>query len=746
MNEKETLIKKISTQKPLSFKAVCLSVFIGILFTGLFSFSVYVFASPPDSAYQSGETLDSSCAPGDTNCTVTTTVTIDNGGTGQTSYTNGQLLIGNTTGNTLTKATLTGTANQITVTNSTGSITLSTPQNIHTSATPQFSRMGIGGTSSTTAGLYLSGAPTAGVDQYGIDVNAPFGSDATTSAQSFISVPATAAAAYTIPNFHHFRANDISLGAGSAVTNQYGFYISDLTGATNNYGIFSNVSSGTDKYNIYASGTAPNYFAGYVGIGAIPVSTQVLTTVVGTATDIGLVVKGAASQSGNLQEWQNSSATVLTNIDPSGRLFLPAGSSGAGNLALSTTGDTNTGFYFSAADEIILQTGGNDRVTFDANGNVGIGISPAYALDVLASGTGIIARFNSDNATGCTLADGGTISCSSDLKLKKNIIDISYGLIDLMKLRPVQYNWKTEDEGSTKSLGFIAQEVEIIIPKLIMTDENGNKQLNTIGMIPVLTKSIQEQQKQIDALFSQLGLMNPDGTIRGGLVAGVDNNSFADKIKSVLASLGITIQGGIINVKDLVAERFNVKTARVERLELIDRATGDIYCTWIENGEWHKERGQCDDDTQSQNSGSQTSGSGGSLESGITTPEPSSPSGSETPSESGLAASSGTTSESSGSTSGESASSTSVPSDSESSSGGVTTPETTTSTSSEIPPESSTVTTPSELGSETPSESGLAASSGTTSESSGSTSESAESPPTESTNSAPTASEQSSPP
>ena len=52
------------------------------------------------------------------------TLAVANGGTGQTSYTNGQLLIGNTTGNTLTKATLTGTSNQITVTNGGGSITL----------------------------------------------------------------------------------------------------------------------------------------------------------------------------------------------------------------------------------------------------------------------------------------------------------------------------------------------------------------------------------------------------------------------------------------------------------------------------------------------------------------------------------------------------------------------------------------------------------------------------------------------
>ena len=54
---------------------------------------------------------------------ITGTLPVTNGGTGQTTYTNGQLLIGNTTGNTLTKAALTqGTG--ITVTNGAGSITL----------------------------------------------------------------------------------------------------------------------------------------------------------------------------------------------------------------------------------------------------------------------------------------------------------------------------------------------------------------------------------------------------------------------------------------------------------------------------------------------------------------------------------------------------------------------------------------------------------------------------------------------
>lgn len=54
---------------------------------------------------------------------VTGTVAVTNGGTGQTTYTNGQLLIGNTTGNTLTKATLTA-GSGISITNGAGSITI----------------------------------------------------------------------------------------------------------------------------------------------------------------------------------------------------------------------------------------------------------------------------------------------------------------------------------------------------------------------------------------------------------------------------------------------------------------------------------------------------------------------------------------------------------------------------------------------------------------------------------------------
>jgi hypothetical protein len=125
-------------------------------------------------------------------------------------------------------------------------------------------------------------------------------------------------------------------------------------------------------------------------------------------------------------------------------------------------------------------------------------------LDVKATGTGVIARFNNDNTSGCTIADGGTISCSSDRNLKKNILGLSYGLEDVMKLNPVAFNWNFDGETKDKSLGFIAQDVEGLIPGLVATDENGIKSLNTIGLIPVLTKAIQELEAKFLEFIAEI--------------------------------------------------------------------------------------------------------------------------------------------------------------------------------------------------------------------------------------------------
>lgn len=84
------------------------------------------------------------------------------GGSGQSSYTDGQLLIGNTATGGLNKANLTGTANQVTVTNGAGSITLSLPQSIATSSTPQFAKLGVGVAAGTSLITFPSATNAAG--------------------------------------------------------------------------------------------------------------------------------------------------------------------------------------------------------------------------------------------------------------------------------------------------------------------------------------------------------------------------------------------------------------------------------------------------------------------------------------------------------------------------------------------------------------------------------------------------------
>jgi len=99
--------------------------------------------------------------------TLSGTLDVDNGGTGQTSYTDGQLLIGNSTGNTLTKSTLTaGTG--ITITNGSGSITIDADNNgtvtsVDTANSTFISGSGgpITGSGSLTYSLSATGTPSA---------------------------------------------------------------------------------------------------------------------------------------------------------------------------------------------------------------------------------------------------------------------------------------------------------------------------------------------------------------------------------------------------------------------------------------------------------------------------------------------------------------------------------------------------------------------------------------------------------
>ncbi|MHA1639125.1 MAG: PKD domain-containing protein, partial [Candidatus Heimdallarchaeota archaeon] len=82
----------------------------------------------------------------------------------------------------------------------------------------------------------------------------------------------------------------------------------------------------------------------------------------------------------------------------------------------------------------------------------------------------------------------------------------------------------------------------------------------------------------------------------------------ASQIKSELATLGLVIsEDGSLEVKEIKA-----KKVVTEEIEMRDKVTGEIYCTWIENGEWKKIKGECSSFTDSSAGEGTNGGTGGS--------------------------------------------------------------------------------------------------------------------------------------
>jgi hypothetical protein len=135
--------------------------------------------------------------------------------------------------------------------------------------------LGIGSTALTQYNVRMQKNITGAATSFGMWIDSPISSDVTTGAAIFGTSPSTQAAAFTLGNLYHFYANQSTIGAGSSITNQYGFFAdSGLTGATNDYGFFGNLASGTNIWNLYMAGTAANYMAGNLSIGTTSTTYQ----------------------------------------------------------------------------------------------------------------------------------------------------------------------------------------------------------------------------------------------------------------------------------------------------------------------------------------------------------------------------------------------------------------------------------------------------------------------------------------
>jgi len=208
---------------------------------------------------------------------------------------------------------------------------------------------------------------------------------------------------------------------------------------------------------------------------------------------------------------------------------------------ISVAGNSSCGFGTDAAVPLTFGTNNTERARIDSSGNLLVGTTTASGKFVSSTtatiaysgyfvnnytGDGVYSYANANNTTyksiACSGSSGinfyvysnGTYGTVSDQRLKKNIETTRDGYIDdVMKLRVVKYNWISDDDGTPKELGWIAQELEQVFPNLVQDsqpDENGDtrKEVKTSVLPFILLKAIQEQQAIIESFKSRLDAAN----------------------------------------------------------------------------------------------------------------------------------------------------------------------------------------------------------------------------------------------
>ncbi len=211
--------------------------------------------------------------------------------------------------------------------------------------------VGIGGTAGAANKVEVAGTlPTSSAVSRAISVAGTVPSGSTSVGISFNSALSTQAASFTVTNFGHFVATQGTIGSGSSVTAQYGFLADgNLTGATNNYGFFSNIAAASNRWNFYAAGTARNYFAGDTGIGTTG------------STTIRLNVKGSDATSSNYGILiENSTPANLFYVRNDGLIFTGLAANSPYNL---TTGSAANAFI--ASDGVLYRSTSSLRYKTD---------------------------------------------------------------------------------------------------------------------------------------------------------------------------------------------------------------------------------------------------------------------------------------------------------------------------------------------------------------------------------------------
>jgi hypothetical protein len=180
--------------------------------------------------------------------------------------------------------------------------------------------IGLGTTGTTGTALQNNISSTGATSFNSYRTSSTIQSDVTVAYRGFFSTPSTAAAAFTLSNLRHFQADGTTIGATSTLTTQVGFYCeNNMTTATSNFGFIGAIPSGTNRWNVYMSGTAGNYFAGRTGVGVLlTTSAQFGVTNTQSTGDVTVLTRNFAAQTADSWSIQNSAGTNVFGVTAAG--------------------------------------------------------------------------------------------------------------------------------------------------------------------------------------------------------------------------------------------------------------------------------------------------------------------------------------------------------------------------------------------------------------------------------------------
>ena len=208
-------------------------------------------------------------------------------------------------------------------------------------------------------------------------------------------------------------------------------------------------------------------------------------------------------------------AIVATNKEYGdyGKITFYNGTPGLGPPIYASVNDVDTTGNFSTTDISLnasLRVPGNITIVDNSANNYGAYITYAQksGADYFNMGKSPDNVFNivNQNNIGIYMQTGSnSFTVTSDERLKKDIELLENATDKVMQLKPCSYKWKTQtDEDTEKHVGFIAQEVEEVLPEVVNENEypDGSKYkgVSTTDMIPYLIKMNNELENRLKEL------------------------------------------------------------------------------------------------------------------------------------------------------------------------------------------------------------------------------------------------------